>query len=82
MASLQLYYHLVPGGQTWRIVGEYKPSTKLQDFMNDIFHELFFGQIGLKDALHQIPINEDDISKTCLTTPFGAFDYLIMLFGH
>ena len=84
--------HMVPKGQSWRIVGDYRALNKitakdtyplpfLQDFTNDLFNKKVFSKIDLKDAFHNIPINENDIPKTCVTTPFGAFEYLRMSFG-
>ena len=40
-----------------------------------------FSKIDLRDAFHQIPNNADDIPKTCVTKPFGAFEYVTMSFG-
>ena len=84
--------HMVPKGQSWRIVGDYRSLNKitekdsyplpfLQDFTNDLFDKKVFSKIDLKNAFYHIPINKNDIPKTCVTTPFGAFEYLRMSFG-
>ena len=38
-------------------------------------------KVDLKDAFQQIPVHPDDIPKTTITTPFGAFQYNYMPFG-
>ncbi|KAH9393209.1 hypothetical protein TYRP_022072 [Tyrophagus putrescentiae] len=57
------------------------PLPHLHDFTANMESTTIFSSIDLLKAYHQIPIAEEDISKTAITTPFGSFEYTRMGFG-
>jgi len=77
---------------TWRPCGDYRrlnsvtvPDRYSVPNMQTIHHKLrgscYFTTLDLVKAYHFIPVEEDDISKTAICTPFGNFEYLRMPFG-
>lgn len=85
--------HIVPKKpDTWRILGDYRDlnsSTKkdtyslpyLQDFSAHLHGKKIFSRLDLKHAFWQVDINEDDIPKTCIATPFGNYEFIKMPYG-
>lgn len=85
--------HMVKKGNGgWRPCGDYRrlnaktipdqyPTPFLRDFQNNLHKKKFFSRIDLRKAYHQIPMNEEDIPKTAIITPFGLFEFLFMTFG-
>lgn len=85
--------HLVKKGDgSWRMCGDYRALNAitipdrynvpyLQDFSYILFNCVLFSKIDLLRAYHQVPMDEKDISKTAICTPFGLYEYLRMPFG-
>lgn len=85
--------HVVPKkDNTWRVVGDYRllnSVTKndsyslpyLQDFSSNIHGMKIFSRLDLKSAFLQVEVNEEDIPKTAIATPFGNYEYTKMGYG-
>ncbi|CAB0036244.1 unnamed protein product [Trichogramma brassicae] len=84
--------HLVPKpGNTWRITGDYRllnartqpdrhPLPIIEDLLQESVGKVF-SVVDLYKAFYQIPVAEEDISKTAVTTPFGLFEFVGMPLG-
>lgn len=77
---------------SWRPCGDYRalnaatkpdkyPIPYLTDFTQHLRGCTVFSKVDLAKAYHQVPVNEDDIPKTAIVTPFGLFEFLFMTFG-
>ena len=76
----------------WRVCGDYRrlntqttddkyPVRNLTDFNAELSGKKIFSKIDLLKGYHQIPVNEDDVKKTGVITPFGLYLFPRTPFG-
>ena len=76
----------------WRVCGDYRrlntqttddkyPVRTLTDFNSDLLGKTIFSKIDLLKGYHQIPVNEEDVRKTGVITPFGLYLFPRTPFG-
>lgn len=57
------------------------PIPRIQDCTYLLHGKTIFTRIDMQRAYHNIGINEQDIPKTAITTPFGLYEFTRMTFG-
>ncbi|KAL4032370.1 hypothetical protein IC575_005441 [Cucumis melo] len=57
------------------------PLPIITDLFNRLHGAKYFSKLDLRSGYYQVRISEGDESKTTCVTRYGAFEFLVMLFG-
>ncbi len=88
--SAPLHMVMKPDGK-WRPCGDYRrlnlvttpdsyPLPNIQDLLARLHGCSIFSKLDLRKGYYQIPVQEGDINKTAVITPFGLWEFLRMPF--
>ena len=91
-STLQMVSKTSASGNTFRLCGDCRqvnkgtipdqyPVPNVQTLLHKLGGSSIFLKVDLVKAYDQILMDEDSISLTAITTPFGLFEYLYMSFG-
>ena len=57
------------------------PMPRVEDIFSKLDGVKYFSTLDLHTGYHHIPLNDDSIPKTAVTSPFGKFEYLKVPLG-
>ena len=77
---------------SWRPCGDYRrlnmvtepdhyPVPNITDITNGLHGASIFSKLDLLKGYYQVPMNEEDIKKTAICTPFGTYTFNYSCFG-
>jgi Reverse transcriptase (RNA-dependent DNA polymerase) len=57
------------------------PIPRIVEIFDRLQDEQYFTSLDLRSGYYQIRMKDADISKTCIRTRYGSFEFLVMSFG-
>ena len=64
-----------------KVVGDSFPLPRIDESLESLAGAKYYSTVDLKSAYTQVEVDERDIHKTAITTPFGLYEHLFMPFG-